>query len=840
MDKLLRLDNSGGLRSELFSVFGPNESDRLMNLYCHTGPLRAMEGSIPWASERMDSAIDDGAVWSLGEYHDGNTLYVVAAAGSGLFIGCVYAMRIDSVGAGTITIWADDWDDGVPSQGWMLYRDNIIQYDSKDDATHTIAATGNADDQDQYVYIIDWKPIAGVVEDAGPSVVQPGVSARVSMKQVGTDLFFAPNDFDSSASSSLYSTLLFAWSGFHYCTGRVACAGTTSVTSEAAADITAPDFVTAGVKPGDIIFFRTGGDAFGDGDWQMEDGRIISEVAETTLTLTLAGPDTTGDGWDGTSNYCDYVIVRTSQAGIMAGGTCTATQTGLASSIDTGQWKFFFRYKDSVSGRVGNQSVESSVVTISATNQNIRVSGWTTPNQVNIDTVEVYANYRVDANGAWTGWALIGSISRTGASWAFPSSYWDIDTLATSSLTPIVDNTEWGEAYTQPGQVTGLVWFNNRLWARGMYDERHYLKGSTFGSPHHWPGITSWHGDPDDYNVYYGLDVQLGSHAGDPIVAMVPEGGTFANTGNVGTNLLIFFRDRAVRWYGQDWSDFVYTEALGDGCIADGSVQNKGGMIYWLDDDGPRRMPSGGSVSERFGLGVWPYGVADLLPKVRTRNLVQVLPWQSASWKNFYVLTAQDEDGDWSVYLYDVETGSWTTHSTACASVLAPADGELYGGLSERRLVAKLMEGSWLGMTDGEDDGYAARIVEARDSIQPYYKISSMPIQQRTGPYWFKELDRAQKIGKVVVAVRKCSAAQTLDLKIYVDGSDTAVYDSSVSGHTRTVAAGDPTEREYLSWFPPQPRGAMVQFEIVSSLTRQTTIDWLTVESALSSHVRNV
>jgi len=261
-----------------------------------------------------------------------------------------------------------------------------------------------------------------------------------------------------------------------------------------------------------------------------------------------------------------------------------------------------------------------------------------------VTSIEVYRRVK-PSGGAYGDWKLIKTQPAVSIT-AVPGYRTQVKTfafdddggLAEGGILP-------GDAYYHevPGMLRLVRAFNGRLYGAEAGTHRNRLRFSTLGAPNSWPydaaGVLSYVDD----TRYLGGYQDVGNDA-HQIVAILPEGGTFSNTGQVGDNLLILKGFEAYRWYGTHWADFRLQYGFSMGCSAMRTAHNCGGNIVWLSDGHIMTLPSGGSHPQAISKSIYPNGISPTGEEFATY------------WKNNYIFCFG------STYLIlDADTGTWTT-----------------------------------------------------------------------------------------------------------------------------------------------------------------------------------
>lgn len=820
-------DFSGGIRSDKYNAFGDNESVAIENLWCHTGQLRTMEGSVKWcgnvqgasAYSQIDDATGHG-VQSLGEYIYKNARYIVAKTAEALWIGLESRMFVTGNTGTVLTISAGTYDKKILTNGEFVWDNGTYAYSAKSDDARQITISnppsGWGPTPNEWITVVSWFPVIGdaasylqkcPIATLGDATT---VAARASMVQVEDCLYFAYNDFDSNLDFTVPANIapfrMWRWSGFMYNTGKIHSTNGTSFHFDTSANAgvwgasAAGDFVAGGVKPGDALFVRTGAQA----SFDIDSGYIIKTVTATDITLT-----TTADVNHRTP--IDYVIVRTHPAGLPVPPAIKMTK-GVGTERPAGDWKYLAFWKDSSTGKYSNAVVPledgslESHITLGANETTQFHLDVHTPDSLSADQLCIYGS-RLDGS-TWSPYGLLRTVERDTGELTFSGTY-KVDAGDTPTVSGLHANYLYNGA---PTYLCNLRVFNGRVWARGMWINRHKFYFSNYGDPDGWTTIAWNQKDEVSATPLIGGVVQLGDSPANPITGIEPEGGTFDKTGDVGNNLIIFFRDRAVRWYGFDWSDFTYRNALGVGCIADDSIQNIGGVFYWLGTDGLMSMVSGSNSTNTISEKLWPDGLRDKLVLNRSSELVSVLPWQTAKWNSFYCISNQSATGVWSLYMYNASNNSWVTNTNETQALCATAEGSLIAGLARQALPIKMFV---------VDSDYCNVMAYASS----HYDTDYAAVKRRSGPLYFGSVHTTKTLLSLTAEI-EWTASTDLSLNVYYDGNTTPI---AIAAQSTWNNIGT---RSFITWELGKLRGVSFDIEILSAEVvspisiRSITIDW--------------
>lgn len=372
--------------------------------------------------------------------------------------------------------------------------------------------------------------------------------------------------------------------------------------------------------------------------------------------------NTTGKG-PGATDYVDYIIVRVQRAGNPT-GTCVATldASALTGTFAYGVKSYRFRYANTQTGYYGTISVPSTDVTTDAATPSVRVAGWTAALNEPIDRLQIF---RAEGTGPYY---LVKEYDRTntyGWNQFEPWETYYIDTgwpiLATSGVGIQLETD--AALYDRPPVLRNIQLFNGRLYAFGYDEDAHYLKFSTLYNYEAWP-TTNWEYDTTGAGLTVeGGQVPIGANRREPLIAMVPEGGSFTTTGVSGSNLLIFSGSSAYRWYGVSWSDFNLVSAFQVGCVAPHSVVNANGSILFLNQNHVMALGSGSNDPQPCSLNLWPCGIQTDFDASSALSVLE--SWTACFWNQCYFLSGTIE-GTYNdhIWILHIPSGVWFTNDS--------------------------------------------------------------------------------------------------------------------------------------------------------------------------------
>jgi hypothetical protein len=308
----------------------------------------------------------------------------------------------------------------------------------------------------------------------------------------------------------------------------------------------------------------------------------------------------------------------------------TVTDQGAFSTLAAGAYKGVFTLYNSLTDCESNPSPESNELTITA-GQGITMSMPVTGCDRQADYV---IPYLTDQNGeiyypkADIAWAE-GSTS--------PIAHTETGAVLTERTLPLSEDHQ-----AAPSGVTKLQLFNGRMYAYGV-DERVWF--STVNDPEHWP---LYEYGVDDNQIIY-TDPTLGGFVrcgdpGQPVISVVPDAGSFSQTGSTGANLLIQSRVKAYLWWGKNWTEHRLDEAWSEGLSSGESVVNCGGVLAGLSRNGPFLKPTGSILPERIHEKIFPPARLPFWEEVTAGNGTADYFDLScgAYWRDYYVFSYCD------------------------------------------------------------------------------------------------------------------------------------------------------------------------------------------------------
>lgn len=844
------IDNfSGGYRSPRTAKFAPNESTQIHHAFCDTGSLYVTPGRRLLNGQPIVPGQPVGSIYVY--QHAGNS-YVFAHCNRTVWLGREYRIPIAWDNGTTIAAASGYSFDGWPDRGTFLINDTEIVSYSYRSATqlrglsqHTLASAGSiasccdfrpcfskAGNKNTTNYIWDRYPVR-VSGD-------PDYLVHENFCQVGQNLYLSSTYYDPQVFNQTLK-----WYGFVYMAGKVKClSGTpTTVTGDLSGYTT--NFVTAGVRRGDIIFIKNGGSWFSSGTTVVH-GRTIRKVdSETQLTLESAYPFSTANRGINENNepidYVDYIIVRVHPIGVLPASSVSASKTA-GTGFAVGTHMLRWRYANSLSGYSGNISSPATVRINTASIGKIVLSGWGTyPTASDIDRIQIYHS----RDGA-TYHRLTEISSGTGTT-RFPAS---ITLTGTASITTEVLEADASNHMQPPGGLGPLVLFNDRLYAHMRWRNNHMLYFSSLGAYEYWPLHQFGLDDPDSFQKTEGGYVRVGSDSSEPIMAIVPEGGAYSETGRTGTNLLIFTPSRAFRWFGFDWSDFKLDEAFHSGLASRRCVNNIGGIIYWLSPDGPMRVASGSAVPQQIYKKLFPRGINEIMwREPRGPYLNQ---WAGMAWQGkWIVLRCSGYDTTARrIMVYDTEADCWTDYCGVDSTAMADI-GSLAQWRNTANHVGVLLDPTRI-LAGSSNDGYVWELFRNTGQSSTtdfgrfcYWKpkgFESLSTPQGVQFSWLSaplylsaepaEVMKVKQIRRVVAAWRGAPDAQSVELRIYRNGNlATPIYTEAA---TIPAVPAEYYTHVTTTWYPSagasqDAHGCFFNIMLRGTFTRQVELQWVAI-----------
>lgn len=432
--------------------------------------------------------------------------------------------------------------------------------------------------------------------------------------------------------------------------------------------------------------------------------RVVA-VDRTNSILTLAVPQYGSLPYldDVILNSCNvFCLVEASPLGIPAPAHPHVTRAQVTDSdgLPINSYRYMWRYVSSTHGVASDPSIVSGVIATNATHKQIDVTidmdeYRTLP--YHVDQVEVYRS--AAGVGGWDPWYLVHTENirvLSGASVeTIPASIILRDDGGHTVATDWIDGEILPEdAYWNtppPAALACVIGFNDRLYgveSTTVAGTRIHPFGS--GWPTYYPDVVSsrlrfssrgnadaWPKEMFDVTDYNGLAVDAGGFIDlggtAKITAIIPEKGSFSDSGLTGDTLLIFNTDYAWRLYGSDMTDFAVYPAFRVGAVVDSTVRNIDGTVFFR---GPEHVyaSDGGSIPRPISKGLYPngksrYGLSDGL--------------NSISHYLIYTEDAWSDGGIGNAYLFDLDTGAWLQIDPASSWTSKPGDPSTLIGVKD-------------------------------------------------------------------------------------------------------------------------------------------------------------
>lgn len=450
----------------------------------------------------------------------------------------------------------------------------------------------------------------------------------------------------------------------------------------------------------------------------------------------------------------------------------------------------------------------------------IRVSGWSANPPPGVDTLLIYRS-QMGAAGAMNPYYLLETISLIGSETIagtsvqqreVPDYYYD--TGQTVDLnTPLLQ-----VDLDQPGPLAALTEYDSRLYA-SQQAAPNVMQLSTLGAYESWPLLETDEIGTTPANANTGGAVQLGSSAAEPIVAMVPEVGTWATTGLVGSDLLVGFPTRCIRWNGNTAADFQVSEGIAVGMMNPALAINAGEQIFFFDGDHFRLLAIGGSTADVVSYQLWPRGLKDYLGSLVDAASV-VANW-SACYKEgwVYVACGLTANGNDRVYALHLPSRTWTKFGAGLADLTV---ANLTGTLNNPKVV---------GVSSQADDNGLYELVDLLGQYPASMAISyiSSPIMPSKSPEHLRNL---KHISSVTACMDSPEVDQSVEFALYVNGDTQNPLASDTETLLRQPASwqGSPFPgKQIVEWKPPAYDAIILQVGLSATLSEPTAINWIAV-----------
>jgi hypothetical protein len=459
----------------------------------------------------------------------------------------------------------------------------------------------------------------------------------------------------------------------------------------------------------------------------------------------------------------------------------------------------------------------------------IAVSGWSLTPPWNIDTLQIYRS-DMGAAGAMNPFYLLKTIALNvpgtiaGASVTervVPTSYIDDGTDIPNLKKPLLE----AVGHEQPGPLGNLYDYNSRLYTSNIGEKCNVLEMSTLAQYEYWPGVEYDQVAATATNANIGGSVQLGASAAEPITAMVSETGTFITTGLVGSDLLVFFPTRALRWNGNTAADFQVSEGVSVGAMNPALAVNAGEYIIWFDGDHFRSLPIGGSAPEIISFQLWPRGFKDYLSKTGYVDVTSIVSDWSACYKNgWYYVACTFTAGNINdtILAYHLASKTWKTYSVGVEDICA---GAITGAANNPNLV---------GVSSTSDVNGLYNLVNIESGIPSSgYPISFNRISGPINPAKEAEHMRDLKtIHKITALMDTPRGDQTVKFSLYANGNlvTPVATDSQILLANPAIYNGSPYPgKQIIEWTPPAYSAVVLQVGISGTFTEPANIEWLQV-----------
>jgi len=568
------------------------------------------------------------------------------------------------------------------------------------------------------------------------------------------------------------------------------------------------------IQPGWLVWYGIATAVDADGNYGMYGDTIwygSARIVRTQSPTPASAPVIWTTTVSSPGEYNRFVVVNVDRIGIPAAvyaPTVTAVSGG---TLAAGTYEYIYRYVSATLKTAGVPSPLSSEVTTDASNGTVTVAFGTPPAlPACADTIEVYRSKK-NADGTWNPFYLVGLVTASSVSGGYKSQDWGgAGSSVTFTDTGIANGDELEtDAYhrVRPGRLRQIRYYNGRLYA--VEESLSWrLRFSCMGGQ---TELESWPTDVADLTTgdtsaqYLGGYVDVGES--DPILAMVPEGGAYGNTGLMGSNLLIFKRNRTYRWYGTTWADFYLADGPRTGCRDGRSVQNCDGVVYWMGERHVMRLTGGSMTPEIISYPIWPDGAPD-----------STQPWHSLYWERKYWLLNYNA----GLYAFDTVTGAWTKYATTVPNsglgILAAND--TYKRRHPILTGLDATHSDHVGLLFADDD--AANYFYAKSALLPL--ISTVD-----------GLPKAKRIKRLWACIRNnTGATQTLTLSLFTDEGATAAQTATL---TVPYVAAHPLQ--YVAYYPsPDLLAYTLQVGLGGTITPSGTsavldfsVDWIQVEN---------
>lgn len=481
-------------------------------------------------------------------------------------------------------------------------------------------------------------------------------------------------------------------------------------------------------------------------------------------------------------------------------------------TLAAGDYRWCFRYVSSSLGIAGNPSPPSGLITLAA-NRKADVTAIYTPGDripYWVDKVEFYRSYRASSGDPFSLWYLVGVVNVAPAVGIttlqnYQVKITDDGSVDTTTAATLDDPDYWND---RPSTLFNARVYNNRMYAiKGS--SQNTFKFSTDGNMDAWPVDIVNAQTTTEALRWQGGEAVVGDAL--PIQAIVPEGGSWSNTGQRGDNLLIMKRTRSWRWYGVTWDDFALNDAFSIGTRDGKSVVNCGGVVCFVAADHAMWVPSGGMHPEPFTKTIWPNGYHAYKPGLTfpPPSAIPDLYW-GAYWSHYYILSANQEQ---QTYFFDIDKGFASTQVD-----FAPCFSSFYGTFD--RLVGA-------GYSTNLTNGAVTAIAPAYYFDKTNGTVFSLKSQPESLPgNGVMTLTGGKALKSFWVYAKNATGVQqTMTLSLYADGSSIAT----------TVAVTIPTSaaKIYHCILVRVPAGfqpTLFQWALSGTVYAGVSIEWVLCE----------
>jgi hypothetical protein len=610
-------------------------------------------------------------------------------------------------------------------------------------------------------------------------------------------------------------------------------------------------FETANIRPGDILIIKPHPTSYNENDpWALRGHRITAVIPQGSFqSVCTPAPAEPATGAMAPS----AAIVRVHRAGVAAGTTTTAALgASTGGSLAQGQYKYCWRYGNSLTAYFGNASLESAPVTIGASDTHeVNVSGWLAQPDWDVDTLEIYRTFMGPSDSAFGPYYLVSSItsvapdSASAPFWVetIDSPTWwrrDLATFNDAGAANIqdLDGDTWADSgivvdgqygtvlleavgHERPPILSLLHQFNSRLVGAGTGADACTRFVSTLGQFEYWPGTEYDEVGASPTNTNMGCAMQLGQSIAEPITAMVAEVGVFITTGIQGSDELVFLPDRAVRVSGNTVADFQISEGVAEYCSFPSTLMRCGGELVWLDGEHIRRMALGASDAAIISYNLWPRGLRAYVEELGG-GIVDI-PAMAAGWAGgykdgWYYLACGFAGANDRIYAYHLASNTWTRLTGAVTDLTVAA---LAGCPSNPCLLGS----SGLGVSGLSSLVNLSGVAPSVTNPQAVSWISA-PVMPAGSP---DELRKLRHVSRVTGCFRTpVGLDQVVTLSLYGNGDITtsiATCPPKTLVHAATTGA-----RQVVEWTPPAKDAMILQLGISATLTAFTALEWLQVQ----------